>query len=234
MRPTRYLRLSSQSLGIRLHGRRPVHLLHIGKCAGTALKQALIDAPEPQKYQVVGHTHGVRMEDLPHPDEFFFVVRDPVDRFVSAFVSRQREDAPRFRAPWSPAEAIAFSNFDSPAELGLALADSGTRRADAVESMNSIEHLRTSYWYWFANPAALRRNTRRILWIGLQDSLDAQIPVLAERLGLDSLVLPSDGAAANRSSGAGELPPAARAALTEWYRRDYECLELCREIAARL
>ena len=29
------------------------------------------------------------------------------------------------------------------------------------------------------------------------------------------------------------LPPEARAALTEWYRRDYEFLDLCRELAAR-
>jgi hypothetical protein len=235
VRPTRYLRFSAQSLGARIRGRRTAHFLHIGKTAGTALKRALRDAPAPRSYRVVVHTHGVHMVDIPRGDKFFFIVRDPVDRFVSGFHSRLRQGAPRFHVPWTPAEARAFSEFSTPAELGSALAGSGKERAAAELAMRSIEHVRTSYWDWFGSADALRRRERDVLWIGFVEGLDGQMPELASQLGLDSLELPSDDVAAHRSTDGSDrsLPPEARDALTVWYRPDYEFLELCRELALR-
>jgi len=232
VRPTRYLRLTLASARLRVRGERPAHFLHIGKCAGTAVKQAFIDAPEPTEYHVVMHTHGIRMIDLPRGDKFFFVVRDPVDRFVSGFSSRLREDAPRFRSPWTPAEARAFAIFSTPNDVGLALAGSGEERAAAAGVLRSIEHVRTSYWDWFANPAAVRRREGDILWIGFQETLDVQIADLAESLGVPELRLPAEHAAANRSQPGNDLTPTAREALADWYGRDYEFLALCHELVA--
>jgi hypothetical protein len=175
------------------------------------------------------------MVDIPRGDRFFFIVRDPVDRYVSGFHSRLRQGAPRYHVPWTPAEARAFSEFSTPAELGSALAGTGKERAAAELAMRSIEHVRTSYWDWFGSPDALQRRERDALWIGFVDGLDAQMPALASRLGLDSLALPADDVAAHRSTDATDrsLPPEAREALTAWYQRDYEFLELCRELAKR-
>jgi hypothetical protein len=199
------------------------------------MKQALHDAPEPDQYRVVVHTHGVRMKDLPWHDEFFFIVRDPVDRFVSGFSSRLRKGEPRFHVPWSEAEARAFAMFPSPEELGLALASRGAERAAAELAMRSIGHVRSAYSDWFGSPAAIRRRERDILWIGFLDGLDEQMPELATRLGVPALVLPADDFAAHRSTAESKpsLAPEARDALAVWYRRDYEFLDVCRDLAAR-
>lgn len=233
MRPTRYLRITARSVGARLRGRRLAHFIHVGKTGGTALKQAVADNTERGRYELVMHTHGVRMGDLPRGDKFFFVVRDPVDRFVSGFNSRQRRGAPAHNVPWTEAEARAFATFDSPAALGLALAAQGDERARAVDALTAIEHVRTSYWYWFGSPEALRRRAGDILWIGFTEHLDADAAELTRRLGLSHLDLPRDDRRAHRSTdpAARELPAPARDALADWYRRDYEFVALCRDLA---
>jgi len=236
VRPTRYLRLTTSNLAARIRGRRSAHFLHVGKSAGTALKQALHDAPPSTRYRVVVHTHGVRMLDLPRGDEFFFIVRDPVDRFVSGFNSRLRKGEPRFHVPWAEAEARAFAAFATPAALGVALAGSGAERTEAEMAMRGIGHVKSSYWDWFGTPAAIRSRERDILWIGFVEDLDSRMPDLARRLGVPALELPSDAVAAHRSmpSRDSALPDEARDALAEWYRREYEFLDLCRELATRI
>jgi hypothetical protein len=206
--------------------------LHPGKTAGTAVKFALSSAPPSPRYDVLWHTHGVRMIDLPRRDKFFFVVRDPVDRFVSGFSSRQRQGRPRHNTPWTPAEQRAFERFASPQSLADALGDGGDDHTAAVEAMNSIQHVNASYWYWFGDPASFRGRWDDVLFVGFQETLDAQLSVLAERLGLDRLEVPADDVRANRSapSASFSLTPAARDVLVEWYARDYEFLALCHEL----
>lgn len=224
------VRLQVQSLQARARHQRVAHFLHPGKTAGTAMKQALRDATSSATYRVQLHTHGVRMVDLPRGDKFFFVVRDPVDRFVSGFNSRQRQGRPRYVRPWSDAEARAFGRFSTPQELGDALAGDAASQAAAVDALESIEHVRTSYWYWFADPDAFRRRWDDVLFIGFQETLDQGLPVLAERMGVDDLVLPTDDVDAHRTTATSEpLTAAARAALSDWYAADYEFVALCRQ-----
>jgi hypothetical protein len=228
------MRLQIETLRARARHESIAHFLHPGKTAGTAVKFALKNAPEPTNYHVRMHTHGVRMTDLPRGDKFFFVVRDPVDRFVSGFAGRQRQGRPRHEHPWSPDEARAFARFSSPQDLADALAGEGADRAAAVEALTSIDHVRTSYWYWFADPATFRRRWNDVLFVGFQETLDDQLPVLAERLGLVSLQVPSDDVKANRTtkSTADVLTADGRAVLAEWYASDYEFVALCRELTA--
>ena len=223
------------SLRARARHEQVAHFLHPGKTAGTAVKFALNNAPPPEHYQVLLHTHGVRMVDLPKHDKFFFVVRDPVDRFVSGFSSRQRQGRPRHNTPWTPDEQRAFERFTTPQALADALAGRGEERAAAVDAMSSIQHVRSSYWYWFSDPTTFRARAHDVLFIGFQDSLDDQMSLLAERLGLESLAVPTDDVKANRSTSSAPPPltPEARSVLADWYSTDYEFLAMCRELAAR-
>jgi Sulfotransferase family len=213
---------------------RTAHFLHPGKTAGTAVKYALQNAPAPTRYRVRMHTHGVRMSDLPRGDKFFFVVRDPVDRFVSGFSSRQRQGRPRHNTPWTPAEQRAFERFSSPQALAEALGGNGDDLVAAVDAMRSIQHVAQSYWYWFGDPASFRRRWDDVLFVGFQESLDAQLPVLAERLGVERLEVPADDVRANRSTTSAPPPLTkdARDVLADWYVRDYEFVELCHELIA--
>jgi hypothetical protein len=226
------LELLAGSLRHRARGRPVVHFLHVGKTAGSAIRRAIRDAPPSRTFRIVKHSHGVHLADLPRADRFFFVVRDPLDRFTSGFYSRLRQGAPRWTEPWTPDEATAFERFPTPTALGTALAGSGAERHAAEGAMRTIGHVRTSYWDWFGSEAALRRRADRILFIGYQEILDAQIPDLAARLDVPELTLPRDDATAHRTASDLDrtLAPEARAALEEWYRRDYEFVALCREL----
>jgi len=226
------MRLQVESLQARARHQAVAHFLHPGKTAGTAMKQALRAAARPSRYRLRLHTHGVRMSDLPRGDKFFFVVRDPVDRFVSGFYSRQRQGRPRYERPWSEDEARAFGHFSTPQQLADALAGEASARAQAIDALGSIEHVRTSYWYWFADPVTFRNRWNDVLFVGFQESLDDDLAVLADRLGIESLTLPSGDVAAHRSGAQEPLSDTARAALADWYRADYEFVDLCRELSS--
>jgi hypothetical protein len=207
--------------------RRPrAHFLHIGKTAGTAVKVALKHAPGQARYRVVLHTHGDHLDAIPETDHFFFCVRDPISRFVSGFLSRQRQGLPRFHIPWTEDEAEAFARFDSPVALAVSLSAGGREQQHAETAMRTIYHVRDSYWKWFEEPDYLKRRSDNILWIGRQESLDLR--PLATRLELESLELPADPRRANKTIHAKpELSELARQNLREWYAKDYEFLELC-------
>lgn len=233
MRPTRRARLALRSRLLRRDGRPVAHFLHVEKAGGTAIKAALrAAAGDRAAYHVVRHTHGVRMQDLPRSDHFFFVVRDPLERFVSGFLDRQRCGRPRYDRPWTRDEARAFARFRTPDELGRALGRDGAEREAAVEAMRTIEHVRRPLTYWLGGVEALSRRLDRVLYIGVQDTLDQTVPVLGERLGLAGLTLPTDPVAANRATGgARELSEEAAEAITDWYRADVELVAYCRSVA---
>jgi hypothetical protein len=210
---------------------RPVaHFMHIGKTGGTALRFALHDARNATAYRVIRHGHRARLRDIPPGEKFFFSVRDPIDRYVSAFSSRQREGRPRHYRPWTEGEAAAFSRFDSPESLAVALSDEaeGSRSA-AEDAMHAIQHLNSSYWKWFADPGYFRSRVDDLLWIGRQEALELER--LSQALGVDHLRMPDDPLTANRSTGPKpELSAVARRNLRRFYGRDYEFLDLCHEL----
>jgi hypothetical protein len=209
---------------------RPVaHFLHIGKTAGTALRFTLHDVRKDTAYRMVLHGHRFRLELVPVGDKFFFCVRDPIDRYVSGFLSRQGRDRPRFDIPWSEQEAEAFTRFDSPEDLAVSLGAGGDLQRDAENAMRSIQHVRASYWNWFRDPEYFQSRLGDLLWIGRLESLD--IGPLTAALGVDGLAMPQDSVAANRSpTSKRELSDLARENLKRWYAKDYEFLELCNEV----
>jgi hypothetical protein len=213
----------------RLRGREVVHFLHIGKTGGTAIKAALAAAPVT-RYRILLHPHGVVLADLPRGDRVVFCLRDPVNRFVSGFFSRQRQGRPRYDSPWSPAEEEAFTRFSSPLVLGEALSaeDSGIRAA-AEAAMRGIAHVRDSYWSWLGSEAQLLSRRKDILFVGFQESLHTDFLRLARLLDSPG-VLPADDISAHRNPESADrrLSVLARTNLERWYCRDYDCIALCR------
>jgi hypothetical protein len=213
----------------RLDPRPVAHFLHIGKTAGTALRVPLRDVQKITKFRMVLHGHDARLEDIPDGDKFFFCVRDPLDRYVSAFLHRQLEGRPRFVAPWSAGEAVAFSRFSSPDELAVALSAGGERQLQAEEAMRTIHLLDPFSSHWFTDARYFRSRSDDLLWIGRQESLD--LGSLATALGVDTLTMPEDPTLANRSpTPKPELSDLARQNLTRWYAKDYEFLQICDEL----
>lgn len=208
------------------------HMLHIGKTGGTALKHVFSQiGPSAGTYHLTVHKHVHRLPRIQKGHKVFFVVRDPVDRFVSGFNSRLREGKPRYYTPWTPAERVAFSQFSSAESLGLALSsDDVHERARAYTAMSVIRHVRDSYWDWFGNWEYMEARADDILLIIWLPDLTATFPRLRELLGLpDTVELPSDDLNSHRSpAGTNKhLSEAARTNLERWYGRDYAFIDLC-------
>jgi hypothetical protein len=175
------------------------------------------------------HGHRARLSGIPVGEKSFFSVRDPIDRYVSAFLSRQREGRPSHYRPWTENEATAFSLFDSPESLGAALSAEGGTQCAAQDAMRSISHLSSSYWKWFDDPSYFKSRADDLLWIGRQDALDLES--LARALGVGELSMPEDPTVANRARGPKpELSDRARQNLRQWYAKDYEFLGLCDQL----
>ena len=209
------------------------HFLHLPKTGGTALRHA-IGAVQSANHTIMFHPHSVRLRDLPDDDAFFFTVRDPVARFVSAFNSRSREGAPRYATPWTASERAFFTRYSTANQLGLALASShsGVRR-DAERAIRSVRLLRSSYWDWFGSERVLRRNVHRVLWVGWVPTLNADFERLRRVLALPATVaLPADDVMAHRAPGRMPSPLEARAAsaIRMWCSADYEFLALLADL----
>ena len=213
-----------------------VHFIHIGKTGGTAIKHALgRDKPFITKQFIIFcHPHTFLLKDVLKGEKFFFVVRDPVERFVSGFYSRQRKGMPRAYHEWNAGEKTAFEIFNSPNELALALSSPDeTLRKQAMQAMLSIGHVNTSFWDWFKDEGLFKSRIDDLTFIGKQASLDQDFEKLKALLGIPKHIkLPKDDVKAhkNPTSLDKSLNDAAKANLKKWYERDFEFLELLKNL----
>ena len=212
----------------------PIHLFHIGKTGGTALKQALLDCESP-RYSVLLHGHGVTLADVPVGEKFMFVIRDPLSRFVSGFNGRLREDRPRYHYPWKDGERIAFGFFDTPDALAMALGSEDPElRGRAEQAMRDIGHINTPYSFWLGDEFAFRARITDLFFIAFQDRLADDFELLKRKLALpDDARLPADPTVSHRTPDgfSQQLGDEARANLERWYERDIAFVKLCRELA---
>jgi hypothetical protein len=157
-------------------------------------------------------------------------VRDPISRFLSGFLSRQRQGRPRYHVRWTPEEALAFQQFQRANDLAEALSADDPRHALAVRAMRGIGHVRDSYWDWFGSESYLLERADDILLVGRQETLTADFARLRQLLSLPaSVALPTDEKEAHRNPAQLDrhLSQAARENLRAWYERDYQFLEFC-------
>ena len=208
--------------------------MHVGKTGGTALK-ALVDSYSRDfpGHQIVVRPHVFRLPRIlkEFPDsKTGFCVREPVDRFLSGFYSRQRKGFPRYNNEWTPAEKKAFTDFGSPEALGLGLAspDSSVREK-AEYAMNAIGHTRMGLAHYLVSARFLERIKDKILFIGHQPDFDQDVDWIRQVLGIPQCYsLPDDDIGAHRNPiPVEDLSEVARKALTEWYADDYPIYEWC-------
>lgn len=131
-----------------------VHLVKIRKTGGTALVSCLGRYHRTSTHAFFYHSHFYRFRDVPVGEKALFVVRDPVERFVSGFNCRLRRGAPSHHYPWTPAEQRAFSIFSTPNDLAEALSDPA-RSELARQAFSDISHLSFPLTYWLDSVAYL-------------------------------------------------------------------------------
>ena len=215
----------------KLRHKSPVHLLHIGKTGGSAVKHTLRSLRGLTPYNILDRPHNFKLEHVPEGEKAIFFLRDPAKRFVSGFYSRQRKGGSRYLCEWSPAEAEAFTQFSTPDELARALSstDPATKHA-AEKAMRSIMHINMTFSYWLGSEAYLATRLDDIFYIGFQESLSDDFSKLLAKLNINySRGLPENDALAHVSPKTLDknLSNEALRNLQTWYREDYALLDMC-------
>jgi len=215
--------------------RPPLHVLHIGKTGGTALKHVLMAHQGSARYHLLFRGHDAGLADIPRGELFMFLIRDPLSRFVSAFNGRLREDRPRYHYPWRDEEKVAFAIFKTADQLATALSSADdAERVAAEQAMQGIGHVNTPYTTWFGDERSLRARADDLFFVGFQERLDEDFEMLKEKLGLPAAAsLPRGDTEAHRTPEGFDrhLSETAQANLRRWYGRDVALYELCRELA---
>ena len=183
-----------------------------------------------EEFGLVLHPHAVRACDLPADDDFFFCVRDPVSRYVSAFNSRHRQGQPRYFVGWRAAEKSAFERFSSANALAESIiSDDEDQQRQAREAMHGIHHVCAHQHEWFPE----WQMAARAIWIGFTETLSADFEALKQKLGLPrTMALPADPVASHRSPEGlpKSLSGRARSNLEWWYREDNRFVDSLRRL----
>lgn len=211
----------------------PVHLLHIGKTGGSAVKFALADHSAVEKQRIILHRHRTSLSDIPEGEKVCFFLRDPVSRFVSAFYSRQRKGQPRYNSEWNVVERDVFGRFATANDLAMALADKDSSQHDlALRAMDAIGHFQP-YRKWYGSLDEFCRRQRDVLFVGFQEQLGTDFARFLHAVGIrEELQLPDDDVAAHRNPAHADrsVSEPGAAALKDWYAEDYEFIALCKEL----
>ncbi len=217
----------------------PIYFLHIGKTGGTFLKKTLeINAPRfarPIKY--LGHRKALRSSAREHGADrkIFFVVREPLERFVSGFYCRLRMGAPKYDAMWWPDEAAAFAHFESANQLAEALdSDKQRDRSAARFAMQSILHLKRNYRWHLHGVGTLKQERPNLVAILDVARLDDQIGPLMRKLGANDYELPGADWLYRGEKEEETLSERAAANLRTFWAEEFEIYRHCQAVGAEL
>jgi hypothetical protein len=208
-----------------------VHFLHIGRNAGTTIKE-FNDAvgAAGQGVAIMAHDHKVGLADLPEQANYFFSVRDPIERFYSAFYwRRKRRDQAEEGDSYSEQERKAFSRFREANELAETLFADGTAGLHAITAMQDIKHVKRPQHSWFPTVEEVL-DRRPPLCIVRLERMRGDLGFLCSRFGLDiDTVWPEKEARhrhKNNDSDRPALSPKAVENLRRWYAADFQFYRL--------
>ncbi|NJM99178.1 MAG: sulfotransferase family 2 domain-containing protein [Phormidesmis sp. RL_2_1] len=230
--------MNAEKLNLRLYrlrGGQIANFLHIPKTGGSAVKNALTGHLGTANFRIHLRGHSCHLEDIPVGDKFFFFLRDPQQRFVSSF-NHKKDGRGRWKHAKIKEETAALACFDTANHLAESLSSEDDKiRQAAEQGMRCIEHVNTFYADWFVSKEYFLSRSADALYIGFQESLDADFNQLKQILNLpETLALPArDSKKANKNPNQLPTQLTARAQhnLAQWYAADYDFLTFCRDQA---
>lgn len=214
-----------------LQGKERVNFLHIGKTGGSQIKNVLKEHPNKKcSFKVWGHR--TKLLDLPESQDYFFSVRDPVSRYLSAFYYRKNKGLPGVFQEWSPGEKLAFQLFDNPSDLAEALFLPSLMGMWAAEAMQSIAHVAAHQIDWFERFGFL--SIRPPIAIIRQENLAADLDKFLKNLlgfsnTLSGITKDENVARINNYPVNSILSTTAKKNIEKWYCRDVIFYESCCE-----
>jgi hypothetical protein len=209
--------------------------LHIGKTGGTALRSVIEGAEGKQKPALLMHRHTLEMVLEARPEaRVGFFIRDPLARFVSGFLSRQRKGQPRYFSEWKPKEAKIFAAYDSVDALGHGLA---AQEPLAEAALRAVTHLRRGLAFHLHGCDYLERVRGNLDFIGRLECFEEDVDRLKQLYGIPAgQALPCDdlGAHRNPDPQSTVMAPAARDAIMARLDEEYRIYEWCLHARAEM
>lgn len=209
-----------------------IAFLHIGKNAGTQITHIAQYIRAETGIHILSLPHSKRLGNIDLDIPYFFSIRDPFSRFVSAFYSRKRKGQPRFYNEWTAHEALAFKHFAHANDLAEQLFSPGEKGAQAMAAIHSISHTSMQQIDWFTQCGYFLEQ-RPPLWIIRQEHFNEDIATFLTKaqidLSVDSLPISSDSTVAHKNDYS-EIPPLsdkAKQNLAKWYARDIAFYDAC-------
>jgi len=163
---------------------------------------------------------------------FVVFVRSPIQRFVSAWISRFDRDQEGHN-PWTKEEEWGFTRFQTPAELACALKTDAEDHQDARRAMMSSPHLHLDLHSYVGKFLTPRKGCLgKFLFVGRTEHMDEDVGRLSTLLEQRRLLqpLPSRQQAVTRK-GSDRMEPyrmlnqCAVEGLRWRYRRDYMVIQ---------
>jgi len=209
-----------------------LNILHIGKTGGTALIYAL-DSVNGKftpygKLRLCSHQFKLKKDS----NNYIFFIRDPVERFVSAFISRLRKGSPRYVGEHLAEEKIAFSNYPTPQLLADGLAKS---EPDAIFAMNNIGHVNRPISHYLGTPENIEKCLSNIIFVGQLKQINLDFERMKKKLNLpDNLSLPLDDYNMHKTppiyNDIKRLDDVAIQTIKKWYSADYILIDKLRQL----
>lgn len=214
-----------------------VHFLHVGRNAGTTIKE-FNDKMGENGVAIMAHDHKIGLSDLPKHANYFFSLRDPIERYYSAFYwrrnrrdqadSNQEEDSDSY----SEQERKAFSRFREANELAENLFAEGTVGLHAFTAMQEIKHVKRPQYSWFPTVEEVFVK-RPPLCIARLDRMREDLGFLCAKFNLDiDTVWPEKQARHHHKNNYSDKPalsPKAIENLKRWYAADYQFYRMARD-----
>lgn len=194
--------------------------IHIGKCGGYSVADALASSPEIQsRFRSVKRIH-LRPPYYQRNARYLFVLRNPIDRLISAFAWRyQKVVEEKSREFQYPGEFEALTKYESLNNLAESLVRDGRLSNDAMRSMLEIAHFRHDVSYYLTGLLE-HLSAEQIFCVFTQDNLGADMEKFLGVQDVGHQNVSADALFEKNMS----LSSVARENLKLVFARDYECI----------
>ena len=194
--------------------------IHIGKCGGTTLMSTIADSPVfKRSYDRILRAH-LKQPPVYERAHYLVVVRNPIERAVSAFNWRYRKVVEERSQAWVDGEREALQKYGTLNQLAEALYLNNELCAEVAADFERISHLHARISFYLSD-FLLKIDSSQVRFVLSQETLDSDIQRNLCVENVNEL---------NKNSGKvdaknKQLTAAAYANLKRYLKEDYLALE---------